>query len=158
MRRMDLRDSADEAEFRAGLREWLADAVPVTSGPDGAPAPGRWDDIAAVRSFTCALHAAGYAGLTWPAEHGGRGLSPAYQAIYLEETARAEAAEHIGVIGLGMVGPTIIARGSSSSAPGTCRGSSPGRSSSVRASPNRRPAATCPRYGPSPAARVTSWW
>ncbi|MFC5924626.1 acyl-CoA dehydrogenase family protein [Micromonospora vulcania] len=110
---MDLRDSADEAEFRAGLREWLADAVPVTSGPDGAPAPGRWDDIAAVRSFTCALHAAGYAGLTWPAEHGGRGLSPAYQAIYLEETARAEAAEHIGVIGLGMVGPTIIARGSS---------------------------------------------
>ncbi|MEU8165646.1 acyl-CoA dehydrogenase family protein [Micromonospora sp. NPDC049004] len=109
---MDLRDSAEEAEFRAGLRAWLAGAVPVTAGPDGAPPQGRWGDIEAVRSFTRALHAAGYAGLTWPAEHGGRGLSPAHQAIYLEETARAEAAEHIGVIGLGMVGPTIIARGS----------------------------------------------
>ncbi|WP_234589583.1 acyl-CoA dehydrogenase family protein [Micromonospora sp. MH99] len=109
---MDLRDSAEEAEFRAGLRAWLAGAVPVTADPDGAPPQGRWGDIEAVRSFTRALHAAGYAGLTWPAEHGGRGLSPAHQAIYLEETARAEAAEHIGVIGLGMVGPTIIACGS----------------------------------------------
>ncbi|MFF0366555.1 acyl-CoA dehydrogenase family protein [Micromonospora sp. NPDC005087] len=109
---MDLHDSAEEAEFRAGLREWLAGAVPATTGPDGAPPQGRWGDIAAVRSFTSALHAAGYAGLTWPAEYGGRGLAPAYQAIYLEETARAEAAEHIGVIGLGMVGPTIIACGS----------------------------------------------
>ncbi|WP_405432817.1 acyl-CoA dehydrogenase family protein [Micromonospora sp. NBC_00617] len=109
---MDLRDSAEEAEFRAGLRAWLAGAVPVTAGPDGAPPQGRWGDIEAVRSFTRGLHAAGYAGLTWPAEHGGRGLPPAYQAIYLEETARAEAAEHIGVIGLGMVGPTIIACGS----------------------------------------------
>ncbi|MCX5064934.1 acyl-CoA dehydrogenase family protein [Micromonospora lupini] len=109
---MDLRDSAEEAEFRAGLRAWLAGAVPVSTGPDGAPPQGRWGDIEAVRSYTHALHAAGYAGLTWPAEHGGRGLSPAYQAIYLEETARAEATEHIGVIGLGMVGPTIIACGS----------------------------------------------
>ncbi|QLQ35857.1 acyl-CoA dehydrogenase family protein [Micromonospora robiginosa] len=109
---MDLRDSAEEAAFRAGLRDWLARSVPVTTGTAGAPARGRWDDVDAVRSFSAALHEAGYAGLTWPVEYGGRGLSPVHQAIYLEESARAEAGEHIGVIGLGMVGPTVIACGS----------------------------------------------
>ena len=50
-------------------------------------------------------------GLTWPKEYGGRGLSPTYQAIYLEETAQADAPDHVGVIGLGMAGPTIMAHG-----------------------------------------------
>jgi alkylation response protein AidB-like acyl-CoA dehydrogenase len=38
-------------------------------------------------------------------------MSPRFQAIYLEEEARAEAPPHLGVIGLGMAGPTIITRG-----------------------------------------------
>ena len=54
----------------------------------------------------------GYAGLTWPAEYGGGGKSYTHQAILLEEMARAEAPPHVGVIGLGMAGPTIIAHGS----------------------------------------------
>lgn len=107
---MDLRDSPQEAAFRADLRSWLERTV--SPAADGPPEPGRWGDVESVRSFTKALHAAGYAGLTWPAEHGGRGLPAGHQAIFLEETARAGAAEHIGVIGLGMVGPTIIACGS----------------------------------------------
>jgi alkylation response protein AidB-like acyl-CoA dehydrogenase len=54
---------------------------------------------------------AGYAGLTWPEEYGGRGAPYNHQAIVLEEFARAEAPQHVGVIGLGMAGPTIMAHG-----------------------------------------------
>ncbi len=64
-----------------------------------------------IRQWSRALHDGGWVGISWPAEYGGRGLSPRFQAIYLEEEARAEAPPHIGVIGLGMAGPTIISRG-----------------------------------------------
>ena len=64
-----------------------------------------------MRAWSRALYDAGWSGITWPLEYGGRGLAPRFQAIYLEEEARAEAPPHIGVIGLGMAGPTIIGRG-----------------------------------------------
>ena len=57
------------------------------------------------------MYEAGYAGLTWPKEYGGHGAPYTHQAIVLEEFARAEAPPHIGVIGLGMAGPTIMAHG-----------------------------------------------
>jgi alkylation response protein AidB-like acyl-CoA dehydrogenase len=57
------------------------------------------------------MYDAGYAGLTWPEEYGGKGAPYNYQAIVLEEFARAEAPQHVGVIGLGMAGPTIMAHG-----------------------------------------------
>ena len=50
-------------------------------------------------------------GSTWPKEYGGAGAPYSHQAIFLEELARAEAPSHLGVIGLGMAGPTIIAWG-----------------------------------------------
>jgi len=57
------------------------------------------------------LHEAGFAGLTWPTEFGGRGLSPIYQGIFAEESALANAPDHLNVIGLNMVGPTLIRYG-----------------------------------------------
>jgi alkylation response protein AidB-like acyl-CoA dehydrogenase len=57
------------------------------------------------------MYDAGYAGLTWPEEYGGKGAPYSHQAIALEEFARAEAPPHMGVIGLGMAGPTIMAHG-----------------------------------------------
>jgi alkylation response protein AidB-like acyl-CoA dehydrogenase len=107
---MDFRDTPDEAEFRASLRQWLADALPA-GWADRTPAPGRWDE-AFTREWTRKLYDAGYVGLTWPKEYGGGGAPHTYQGIYLEETARVGAPDHIGVIGLGMAGPTIIAWGS----------------------------------------------
>ena len=106
---MDFRDSPEEAAFRAELRAWLAAELPP-DWADREPHVGRWDFDAA-RAWTRKLFDAGYAGLTWPKEYGGAGLSPTYQAIYLEETARVDAPDHVGVIGLGMAGPTIIAHG-----------------------------------------------
>jgi alkylation response protein AidB-like acyl-CoA dehydrogenase len=108
---MDLRDSPSEAEFRARLRGWLERSVPADGGADKPPRPSRWGDLDVVRAWSAALHGAGYAGLTWPVQYGGHGLPAEFHAIFLEESARAGAAEHIGVIGLGMVGPTLIACG-----------------------------------------------
>ena len=106
---MDLRDTPDEAQFRSELDAWLeANVPPELRGHRGGAA--RYSDDS-IRDWSRALYEAGYIGLTWPKEYGGGGKPYSYQAIFLEETARAEAPQHLGVIGLGMAGPTIIALG-----------------------------------------------
>jgi len=107
---MDLRDTADEAAFRGELRSWIEENLPAElQGHRGGAARFEGE---AMRGWSRALHEAGYAGLTWPTEYGGSGASYTHQAIFLEEMARAEAPPHVGVIGLGMAGPTIMAHGS----------------------------------------------
>jgi alkylation response protein AidB-like acyl-CoA dehydrogenase len=96
---MDLRDTPSEAAFRAQLRSWLDENLPNGSGRRGD------------REWSRKLYEAGYAGLTWPKEYGGAGAPYSHQAIFLEEAARAGAPSHVGVIGIGMAGPTIMAHG-----------------------------------------------
>jgi alkylation response protein AidB-like acyl-CoA dehydrogenase len=103
---VDLRDTPDEARFRTEVREFIAQNLPDESKRRGAR---RFED--ADREWSRKLGAAGYAGLTWPKEYGGSGAPYSHQAIFLEEMAAAEAPSHIGVIGLGMAGPTIMAWG-----------------------------------------------
>src|SRR5262245_27078020 len=92
---MDLRDSPDEAAFREELRAWLRENLPAKQGPE----------------WSRKVYDAGYAGMTWPVEYGGRGAPYSHQAIQLEEFARHEAPGHMNVIALGMAGPTIMAHG-----------------------------------------------
>ena len=105
---MDLRDTPEEAQFRAELREWIDANLPEEQrgGRGGAQ---RFEEFG--REWSRKLYEAGYAGLTWPAEYGGAGAPYSYQAIFYEESARAGAPGHVGVIGLGMAGPTIIVHG-----------------------------------------------
>nr|WP_042194694.1 acyl-CoA dehydrogenase family protein [Kibdelosporangium sp. MJ126-NF4]CEL21483.1 Butyryl-CoA dehydrogenase [Kibdelosporangium sp. MJ126-NF4]CTQ95950.1 Butyryl-CoA dehydrogenase (EC 1.3.99.2) [Kibdelosporangium sp. MJ126-NF4] len=103
---MDFRDTAAEAAFRAKLRDWYG----RNFDPADNPSSGR-PEVDYMRAWSRRLHDAGYVGLTWPKEYGGAGLSPGYQAIYFEEMVRAQAPEHIGIIGLNMAGPTIMAWG-----------------------------------------------
>jgi alkylation response protein AidB-like acyl-CoA dehydrogenase len=106
---VDFRDSREEARFREEVRAWIEANLPdELRGHRGGEA--RFDG-AAVRQWSRALYDGRWVGISWPEAYGGRGLSPRFQAIYLEEEARAEAPPHIGVIGLGMAGPTIISRG-----------------------------------------------
>jgi len=106
---VDLRDTPAEAEFRAELRAWIEASLPddKRSSRGGAQ---RWDDPF-MREWSRKLYDAGYAGLTWPKEFGGAGAPYSFQAIFYEEMAAAQAPPHVGVIGLGMAGPTIIAHG-----------------------------------------------
>ena len=116
---MDLRYTEAEQEFRDELRQWLADVLP------GVPPEPARDDWARRRTWDTGwqkqLHAAGYAGINWPADYGGRGASPTEHLIFLEETERARA-PYIGVnfVGLGHAGPTLIVeaqRGAEGQAP-----------------------------------------
>ncbi len=100
---MDLRDTPTEAAFRAELRAWIGENL------TDDVRRGRFEE--AGRDWSRKLYEGGYAGLTWPKEYGGAGAPYSHQAIFLEEMARAEAPSHLGVIGLGMAGPTIIAHG-----------------------------------------------
>ncbi len=107
---MDLRYTAEEEAFRAELRGWLGEVLPTLP-----PAPDR-NDWQARRDYDTAwqrrLFDAGYAGLDWPVEAGGRGASPTEHLIYLEETERA-GAPYVGInfVGLLHAGPTINAVG-----------------------------------------------
>lgn len=107
---MDLSYSGADERFRAELRDWLEVAVAAHGPP---PPPGDWP---ARRAYDTAwqhkLHDAGYAGLAWPTEAGGRGLPVTQQLVYLEEYARA-GAPYIGVnfVGVMHAGPTLIAEG-----------------------------------------------
>jgi alkylation response protein AidB-like acyl-CoA dehydrogenase len=106
---VELKDSAEEREFRQGLRAWLEQNLPAGWNTPEWQEPE--DRVGFLKEWTRKLHDAGYSGLAWPKEYGGAGLSPAFQAIAYEELARAEAPEHVGLIGIGMAGPTIIAAG-----------------------------------------------
>jgi alkylation response protein AidB-like acyl-CoA dehydrogenase len=107
---MDLRYSADEIAFRDRLRSWLGEVLPTLP-----PEPNR-DDWDARRAYDTQwqrlLYDAGYAGLDWPADAGGRGASPTEHLIFLEESERA-GAPYVGVnfVGLLHAGPTINACG-----------------------------------------------
>jgi len=108
---MDLRYSESEERFRRELRAWLAEAVPAHGPP---PAAHDWP---ARRAYDTAwqrtLYDAGYAGINWPAEYGGRGASLGEQLVWYEEYARANA-PYVGVNFVGLLhgGPTLIAEGS----------------------------------------------
>jgi alkylation response protein AidB-like acyl-CoA dehydrogenase len=107
---MDLRYTASEQAFRAELRAWLAATLP------GVGEPPPQDDWPARRTYDLRwqrlLFDAGYAGVDWPTEGGGRGSSPVEQLIFKEECERA-GAPYVGVgfVGLLHAGPTIIAEG-----------------------------------------------
>jgi alkylation response protein AidB-like acyl-CoA dehydrogenase len=102
---MDFRDSEEDAAFRAQAREALESAVAALPGPEPATIEERapyW------RQFQRAIHEAGYAGLSWPKEYGGRDATLTEQAIFLQEYDRAQAPDRLNTLGEGLAGPTII--------------------------------------------------
>jgi len=108
---MDLRDSEQDAEFRAELRGWLDSVLPGIGPPPGIEDwDGRRDYDTAWQRM---LFDAGYAGINWPAEFGGRGATLTEQLIFIEETERAHA-PYVGVnfVGLLHAGPTLMAEAS----------------------------------------------
>jgi len=107
---VDLNDTPEQAAYRAEVRAWLeqnASHAPATRG--------RGDEegaVAAHRAWQRQLAEAGYVGVTWPAEHGGQGKGPLHQVVINQEIARAGVPGILDAIGVGMLGPTLIAHGS----------------------------------------------
>jgi alkylation response protein AidB-like acyl-CoA dehydrogenase len=108
---VDLELSPDEARFQAELRAWLKANVPAR----GRSEPREdLDDarIARLKAWQRKLHTAGYVAIGWPPEYGGRSAGLMEQTILGEELARARAPGLIGMMGIQMVGPTLMRWGS----------------------------------------------
>jgi alkylation response protein AidB-like acyl-CoA dehydrogenase len=109
---VDLDDTPEQAEYRIRVRAWLeahkAEA-PILSGPNAIQDEDAI--VAARRAWQGKLAEAGLAGVTWPKEYGGQGLGPIEQVICNQEIARAKVPGILDAIGVGMLGPTIIAHG-----------------------------------------------
>jgi alkylation response protein AidB-like acyl-CoA dehydrogenase len=110
---VDLDDTPEQAAYRAQVRSWLEEhksEAPILQGP------GAIEDedqiIAARRVWQGKLAEGGLAGLTWPKEYGGQGMGPIEQVVCNQEIARAKVPGILDAIGVGMLGPTIIAHGS----------------------------------------------
>lgn len=96
--------SAEDELFRAECRDWLHGNVPDERRPMDAAAAIDFD-----KAWQNRLFDAGWAGINWPVEYGGRGLSILRQVIWLEEYAKAHA-PWIGAnfVGINHGGPTLI--------------------------------------------------
>ena len=107
---MDLRFTSEQEQFRADARGWLADRL---DGPfakvRGRGGPGDEHELFDERwEWEQELGQAGWIGLGWPAEFGGRGASLVEQVIFFEEYARADGPGRVGIVGEGLLGPTIV--------------------------------------------------
>ena len=94
--------------FRQEARNWLEANIPSRPPPE---------DGAASRDYVLAWQRTqaqgGWAGIAWPKEFGGRGLSVLEQIVWFEEYARAGGPSPLNAsfVGLNHAGPTLIARG-----------------------------------------------
>jgi alkylation response protein AidB-like acyl-CoA dehydrogenase len=102
---MDFSYSDAEERFRAELRAWL-EAHPAGAEPSD---PKAW--VAFAKGWQRQLAEAGWCGVAWPKAYGGRGATLIEQIIFQEELARAKAPQFIGLAGLTMGGPVLIAHG-----------------------------------------------
>lgn len=109
---MDLSFTPAEEEFRAELRSWLSAHI-----PQEWTRPGFWESLDDQESFALRRDwerdkaDAGFAGIQWPTEFGGRGGTPGMKAIYDEEMVRAHAPRTVNPLGLTFLAPTVMAIG-----------------------------------------------
>jgi len=109
---MDLHLSPAHRKFRDDLRAWLA-ANLTRPWSEELRDPRTTENglIEVRRAWQKKLHAAGYIGMDWPSEWGGRGASEVEKSIFEEETALADAPQILNFLGIGLLGPALIHHG-----------------------------------------------
>jgi alkylation response protein AidB-like acyl-CoA dehydrogenase len=106
---MDLNDTAEEKAFRASARAYLETYAPAAAtGPVGLDDP---EMVKRAQAWQACKKDNGWACLTWPAEYGGRGLGPIEDVIWSQEEARWDTPPNLFIVGIGMLGPAIMAHG-----------------------------------------------
>jgi alkylation response protein AidB-like acyl-CoA dehydrogenase len=98
--------STEETPERFGARAgaWLAEQLPEGIGFEPRT---PHEELAHSRSFQAALYDAGFAGITWPAEYGGRGLGQVHQQAFNDAVRDFSPPVGPFIVGLGMCGPTL---------------------------------------------------
>lgn len=106
---MDFRDSPDEAAFRGEIRDWLSTAM--VGIPKGSTIEDQHEREEVGRDWARAIYEGGWAGINWPVEYGGRGLSMVHEAIFQEELALVDAPYPVNSMGITLTGNTILVYG-----------------------------------------------
>jgi alkylation response protein AidB-like acyl-CoA dehydrogenase len=114
-------ESPELAAFRAEAKAWLEASATRRSTDSSAfkkkfalSHQSREEELAATevsKQWQGKIYAAGFGGLTVAPEYGGRGLTPAHDRIWRQESARYAIDTGVFAVGLGMVVPTLLVHG-----------------------------------------------
>jgi alkylation response protein AidB-like acyl-CoA dehydrogenase len=105
---MDLELSAEHEAFRRRVRAWLKANLPKREPDDairGYRDPAR---VQRLKAWQRRLYEAGYVAMSWPKAYGGQAADVMEQTIVNQELVLARAPQQIGMMGVQMVGPTLI--------------------------------------------------
>src|SRR2546425_9160416 len=105
---MDFSYSPADERFRQDLRAWLAHNKPARAERVPHDDVSLAGEVAFLRDWQQRLHAAGYVGLLWPREYGGRGARPTQQAILNQELAPPRAPPLLNPAGANKTRPTLL--------------------------------------------------
>ncbi|MCU1356003.1 MAG: acdA [Acidimicrobiales bacterium] len=114
---MDFDDTPDEASFREEARAWLVANAPAKGSPEDFSTgflertmePAEF--IRRSKQWQSFLVDEGWAGITWPKAHGGRGGTSMQSVIWGQEAGQFGVTVNAFAVGIGMAGPTILRHG-----------------------------------------------
>jgi alkylation response protein AidB-like acyl-CoA dehydrogenase len=108
---MDFSFTPEQETFQAELRAWLTANVPPQASLRHLQPQASAEDLTFLKQWQRQVHDGGWTGISWPKEYGGRGASLVERMIFDQEMAAASAPALLNVLGLEIVGPTIITHG-----------------------------------------------
>jgi alkylation response protein AidB-like acyl-CoA dehydrogenase len=108
---VDFAFSPSDERFRTEVRAWLTANRPMRAERVPHDDASLAEEFAFLRQWQQRLYAAGFVGLHWPRQYGGRGAPPTQQAILNEELARVRAPQLLNRVGVNNTGPTLIVHG-----------------------------------------------
>ncbi|TMD54981.1 MAG: acyl-CoA dehydrogenase [Chloroflexi bacterium] len=105
---MDFDLTPQERAFKDEVTAWLKANKP-DFGDGDENSNRQWVDER--RAWQRSMFEAGYIGLNWPKEYGGKGATLMEQLLFSQALIETGAPSPINVLALGMLGPTLIAQG-----------------------------------------------
>ena len=109
---MNFEFSESEEAFRKEVRAWLERNLPEDlKGKAFAASRADVEEVRRLRAWQKTMAEAGYVGMDWPREFGGRGAPITEMVILYQEMARAESPQIVNRGGVSMLGPTLMKLG-----------------------------------------------
>src|SRR5256886_7516297 len=109
---MDFDFTPEQEAFRKEVRAWLETNLPDDlRGKAFASSRADVEEVRKLRAWQKTMAEAGFVGMDWPREFGGRGATIVEMVILYQEMARAESPQILNRGGVSMLGPTLMKYG-----------------------------------------------